>query len=188
MRRTVLVSIAAATLLLSGCSDSGGEEAGPSGTPTASASSEATEPTPSEPAVEPASGFLIDLDRVRMNAPEGWKKNDPLSTFLLQVDDPKSFSHVSLSDLSAVGEPSLDELAQFTVDERKRSQKHDPVEIAGVEWYHVSGPNDRYTRFEQFGTSHHGSLAVIEFLLDLDLPEAEQQQIIDSVLASVEWK
>ncbi|GAB6986767.1 hypothetical protein [Nocardioides pyridinolyticus] len=188
MRRTILASLVAATLLLAGCGDGDDPEAVPTGTPTDATTSAAADPSASEPAVEPASGFLIDLDRIRMNAPEGWKKNDPLSTFLLQAYDPDSYSHVSLSDLPGQDEPSLEGLAQYTLDIRKRSKQLDPVEIAGVEWYHVAGPNDPYTRFEQFGTSHNDSLAVIEFLLDRDTPAQEQQQIIDSVLASVEWK
>lgn len=185
MRRTILAPLVAASLLLAGllagCGDGGDDpEATPSSTPGDVASS--------APSVEAATGVLVDLDRVRMRAPDGWRKNDPLSTFLLKVDDPSGFSSVSLSDLSAVGEVSLQQQARTALQSFPRAEAVEPVEIAGVPWYHITGPQDRYTTVDQFGTIHNGSEAVIEFGFDNEVPEAEQQEIIDSVLATVEWK
>lgn len=188
MRRTSIAALVVAGLLSTGCGG-GDDQPAPSVTPTSSASSGTTDPTPTEPAVEPAAGFLIDLDRVRMRAPDGWKKNDPLSTFLRQAYDPETPSTVALSDLSAVSDTPLQRQAEIAADRgRSRTEIVDPVEIAGVEWYHVTGRDDRFTTFDKFGTIHNGSEAVIEFGFDDEIPEAEQQEIIDSVLATVEWK
>ena len=187
MRSTLLVAtLAAATLLLAGC---GGDdpEADPT-SPPSDASSTASDPTPTEPAVEPATGVLIDRDRVRMNVPAGWRKSRQIATFLESASDPDSDSTVSLGDLSAVGEPTLDEQAAAGTASRPHVRILDPVEIAGVDWYHATGREGAYARFEQFGTVHNGSQATITFSLDDDVPRAEQQEIVDSVLASVEWE
>ena len=195
MRRTLLArlvaGLAAATLLLAGCGD--GDDDGGDQEPQAGPTSTPADPTPSDDpavasAVEPASGFLIDQDRISMRVPEGWRKVRKMATFLTGAEDPDGFSGVSLGDLSAVGEPSLQELAEFAATTESQTEILEPVEIAGVEWYHVVGREDRYVRFEQFGTVHNGSQATINFSLDDELPAEEQQAIIDSVLATVEWK
>jgi hypothetical protein len=191
LRRTTLAALAAATLLLAGCGDDGEPQADPSGTPTGSATSEAADPTPTEPgepAVEPASGFLIDLDRITMRVPDGWKKVRQFADFLVGAQDPGGFSNVSLGDLSAVGEPSLEEQAEFAAKSESQTRILEPVEIAGAQWYHIVGREDRYVGFEQFGTVHNGSQATISFSLDDKTPADEQQAIIASVLATVEWK
>jgi hypothetical protein len=190
LRSTVLAALAAATLLLAGCGGDDEPEAGPTSSPTDTAST-ATDPTPTEPAeptVEPATGPLIDRDRIRMNVPEGWRKSRQIATFLESAGDPDSDSTVSLGDLSAVGDPTLRELAEASTGSRPDVRFEKPVEIAGVEWYRATGREGRYARFEQYGTIHNGSQATINFSLDDDVPRAEQQEIIDSVLASVEWK
>jgi hypothetical protein len=187
LRRTALAALAAAALLVAGCGDDEGSEADPGPTPSG-AGSTASDPTPTEPTAEPATGLLLDRDRIRMNAPEGWKRQRQIATFLDAVSDPDTDSTVSLGDLSAVGDPTLDQLAEFATKSRPNVRFLGPVEIAGVDWYHVTGREGRYARFEQFGTIHEGSQATITFSLDDDLPRAEQQEVVDSVLASVEWK
>lgn len=188
MRRTILASLAAVTLLLTGCGDGDEDpQADPTSSPT-DTSSTASDPTPSEPGVEPATGPLIDRDRIRMNVPEGWKKNRQIATFLESASAPGSNTGVSLGDLSAVGEPTLQEQAEAGTASRRDVSIEEPVEIAGVDWYHAKGREGRHGRYEQFGTVHNGSQATITFTLDDDVPQAEQQEIIDSVLASVEWK
>lgn len=188
MRRTLLASLVAAVLLLAGCGNGDDDpEADPTGTPDATTSA-AADPSPSDPAVEAASGFLIDLDRVTMRVPEGWRKVRKMADFLTGAEDPESFSSVSLGDLSAVGEPSLEEMAEFAATTESRTKILDPVEIAGVEWYHVVGREDELVGFEEFGTVHNGSQATISFSLDDKVPAEEQQALIASVLATVEWK
>ena len=193
MRRTrpagLLAGLLAATLLLAGCSDDGEDpEGSPTSTPTDATSSTSTDPSPSEPGVEPASGFVIDLERVTMRVPEGWKKVRQMAAFLVGAQDPGSFSSVSLGDLSAAGEPSLAEQAEFAAQSESRTRILDPVEIAGVEWYHVVGREDDLVGFEEFGTVHNGSQATISFSLDDKVPADEQQALIASVLATVAWK
>jgi hypothetical protein len=190
LRRTTLTALALTAFLLAGCGGDDDPQGTPTGTPDSS-SSDPTAPTetePTQPAVEPAGGFLIDLDRIRMHAPDGWKRNDPMSTFLLQADDRKTGSSVSLSDLSAVSSTPIMGQAKIAVKHYPRAEIAEPVEIAGVEWYHITGREDRFSTVHLFGTIHNGSEAVIDFSLSDDIPEDEQQQIIDSVLASVEWK
>lgn len=193
--RTALASLAVATLLLAGCSDGGedpqGDPGSSSSTPSGSASSEPADPESTEatePAVEPATGLLIDRDRISMRVPEGWKKTRQIATFLEGAQDPTSFSAVSLGDLSAVGEPTLEEQAAFAAKNEKQTRILEPVEIAGVDWYHVVGREDQYVVFEQFGTVSHGSQATINFSLDDELSPDERRAIVASVLATVEWK
>lgn len=190
MRRTVLAALVAAGLLLTGCSDEDADpQADPSDTATSSDTATPDEPTASpEPTVEPASGVRVELDRIAMHAPAGWRKAKQLSPFLVQVDEPGSVNSVSLGDLSAVSDTPLQEQAEIAADNERQSEIVDPVEIGGVDWYHIVGREDRFADFEQFGTIHNGSEAVISFSLDTELAEDERQQIIDSVLATVEWK
>jgi hypothetical protein len=191
LSRTTLSALAAAGLLLAGCSD-GGEDrgAGPSGTPSASTSqsTESTEPTATEPAVEPATGFAYDLERVTMRAPEGWTRTKAPASFLLGAGDPDSVSTIILSDLLAFREQPLPGQVRIALRSRPGADVLDPVQIAGVEWYHIAGRDGEFATFDQFGTIHNDSEAVVEFSLDDDIPEDEQREIIDSVLATVDWK
>ena len=191
MRRTTLTVVVVASLLLAGCGGGDDPQADPGGTPTDSpstGSSEPSEPPTTGPAVEPATGFTFDMERITMRAPEGWTKDKAPASFLLGAGDPESVSTILLSDLSAVGDDSLREQARIALRSTPQLELQDPVEIAGVGWYHLAGRDGQFATLDSFGTIHNGSQAVIDFSLDDEIPEDEQQQIIDSVLATVEWK
>ncbi|GAB2445948.1 hypothetical protein GCM10027062_28730 [Nocardioides hungaricus] len=189
MRRTAITALAAASLLLAGCG--GDPQAEPGGTPTSSTPTEPTEPTRSEPTapvVEPATGFTFDLERITMRAPEGWRKTKAPASFLLGADDPKTVSTIILSDLMAVRDQPLAGQVRIALKSTPQLKVQEPVEIAGVKWYHLAGRDDQYATLDSFGTIYNDSEAVIDFSLDNDLSADKKQQIIDSVLATVEWK
>lgn len=194
MRRTTIAALVAAGLLLTGCADGDGDPgADPSSTP-GSTSSEPSDPAASEPtettepSVEPAAGFEFDRERITMRAPEGWKRAEAMADFLLEARDPDSRSSIILSDLGAVGQPSLQEQVRAALLSTPQLEELDPVEIAGAEWYHLAGRDGRYHTLDSYGTVHNDSMAVIDFRMDDEVPEAEQEAIIASVLATVEWK
>lgn len=195
MRRTTIAAlVAAAGLLLAGCSDADDDPgADPSETPSGSTTAEPSdsgEPSPSESeaSVDPATGPDLSRERIAMRAPEGWKLDQAPADFLIQAYDPDNSSSIILSDLSSVGQPSLQEQVRAALLSTPQLEELDPVEIAGVEWYHLSGRENEFRSLDSYGTVHDGSMAVIDFKFDDEVPAAEQEEITASVLATVEWK
>ncbi len=188
------------SLVASGC---GGDDPGANGPtePTASSpttadsSASPTEPTePTEPTVAAATGVLMDLPGVSARAPEGWKKNDPLSKYLRQVDDPATTSSVALGSLLAFRDAPLSEQARTAFKgwrNTDRAEVLEPVEIAGVQWWHIGArEKGQFTasRVDAYGTIHDGRLISLTFYVDEEIPAEERAEIIESVQASLEWK
>ncbi|MGB0100752.1 MAG: hypothetical protein WBP61_10780 [Nocardioides sp.] len=199
MRRTALPILLTLLVSLVGCGEGSDDpQTAPSSdtSPTATASTESTgstEPTPAAPAVEPATGPLIDQKRIRLHAPEGWKRKPPSTPLLTLSYDRETYSDLTLGDLPAVREDlTLDQIAQVARRNRRGSTTNlrilDPVQIAEVDWYHLRGKDGPDATLDVYGTTFNGSQSTLTFSLKNEIPAAERQEIIDSVLASVEWK
>ena len=195
MLRISITALAATGLFLTGCGDDSQSE--PDATPTATATSSGsakptdsttTESTEPEPTVEPATGLTWDLERIFMRAPEGWTKVRSPASWAVGAADPDSQSMVSLTDLENFTPQSYADQVRLELKNNPEAKLQDPVEIAGARWWHTTAPDSDDATIERFGTIHNKSEALIDFLFDNAIPEDERQQIIDSVLATVEWK
>lgn len=195
--------LTAALLLTAGCSDEDPPTPEPTGaatpdpTPTATAPSEPTEPPAStgtpEPTVSPASGPLLRQEHLSLHAPEGWvvtEENDTITGF---AQDETLLSTVMIGeveDLSPGAPVDLDEMARDSVENGaylRDPEILEPHEIAGVLWFHTSGQIDDAHYEDAFGTITDGVLLEITVtsLVEILSPR-EHQELVDSILASVE--
>jgi hypothetical protein len=165
----------------------------PSGTTTSpSDPTDSTSPTESQSSsVPPATGVLLKGVGARVRAPEGWKHEEKLVEFFDSAQDPRSESRLSLSSLEALGQPSLQELAEASIESGgylKKPRILDPVVVDGVECYHVVGPVDDHLTVVSIGTIHAGQIIDITLSFDLDSTTAEaRKEVTESVWATVQW-
>jgi hypothetical protein len=200
-RSLTLLAALSITLAVAGCNDDGSDPrtdpsssvtGTPSGTPsTGSATGSATESA--SPSVTAATGVSIRIRRVSMNAPEGWvRTSENFRNLGRGARDPKGSSQVGLYAIPSLNpDADLTELAktakQFSHYQSKGTV-HEPVDVNGVECYHISGRYAGGRTQEQFGAIHARDQVSFTFDFGSDVGDDERQQIIDSVLASVVWR
>lgn len=193
-------AVTAATLLILGglaACDDGDPGADPSTSPSASsptATDSSGEPTTeTSPTVAPATGPVVNMTNIRLHGPQGWELGDPILSSIQPVHDGRvlHLSNMQVSDSpSLAGDSSLARLARIAVKTYtiRRGKILDNVTVNGVEMYHLAGYRNTGHRFNAYGCIYNGYDIDIFFTFDPDdYKPAEQQQIMDEVLASVEW-
>jgi hypothetical protein len=134
----------------------------------------------------------LKIRAVSMRGPEGWKRTSNIYGQLGKaVGDPDSNGLVGLYSVPSLNpDVSLDQLAKADAQVsnfKGRATIHEPVDVNGVECFHVSGRGLDGGRQDHFGAVHGRDQVTFAFLLDQDTADTERQEIIDSVLASVQW-
>lgn len=174
------------SLALSGCSGSGDDPA--AADPSASASRSGG-PDPSRaPSVAPATGARVEQPGATMNAPDGFTHDPDMVDFLDSAS--KGTSLVTLGEDPGWRTGDLDEAAESS----RRSKSYQAperladTELAGEPAYHLSGPVNAFSRLEEFAAIHDDHLVTVSFELDSSLPKAARQKMVDSALATFEWR
>lgn len=175
-------------LLVSGCGgddDSEGDD--PPASPSASATGSSEPTAPTSPTVEPATGPVLTLKGVSLNLPEGWHVDNDDSNILVVGADKDSDVLINLSSF-----PSLDPNASIAALARSTQKTggypansvQPPATMAGRPAFHVAGEvAGDYT--EEFGLLNGGDIVSVEFVF-WNAPKAGRQELIDSVLATVQ--
>lgn len=180
----VLMSV----LLLAGCGGGGSEEAGPG-----SADTEASEPSgPSEspsPAVEPATGPPIKAEEVTIRTPQGYGRAETWTAYALVSRGPGE-------DFIGVGQaPVYEQLSDRAIARSVAKgatwggtdpARGENVLVDGVSMVHLHGPNGLGQYNDAFSAVVGDHLVELRFSLG-GRPEA-RQEVVDSVLATVEWR
>lgn len=200
--RSLLPAAAAVTILALGaaCSGDPGVEPAPdpsSGGATSSTAGSpgATDPTGSvEPTVAPATGPRLSMPHARLRIPAGWYVGDQLVTSHKDGQDPDSTSLLSLGETPALGSTAdLTELRRNALDVARRVYPMTPeqrpdVEVDGVEMYHLEGRVQPLNWESEFGAIVDDHVVVLRFHLSPRTPLTERRQLVDSVLATFEWR
>ena len=203
-RSGVAAAATALALFLTGCSSSGdalsdGPDS-PEGTSESPATSEAPTEAPSEtpsgspdesPAevetttgVAPATGKVIKVENLRVNAPQGWFVSDPLG--MQQAASPPELGTM----LTVFRFPNselftIDELADEEVsDMGKGGKRLDDVELDGQQVYHLTGQPSPGEHAERFGTIVNDERVSIDFGFANGESKAVRKKIIQSVLVT----
>lgn len=194
-RRGSAAVAAVLVLLLVGCSDSEGDpgtrpESAEASVPEASESSEPeqepTETTPT-PDVAPATGPAIRVRGLKVRVPEGWNPTIPYA--IQQAAAPASVfgSLISVFRFPNSGLYTIDELGDAEVpDMGGRARRHDDVELDGQPFYHLTGNLEPGLYTERFGTIYDDDRLLVQFEFGNGQGKAEQEQIIRSVLATLQ--
>ncbi len=196
VRRACAALALVAPLALASCgSDSPDSTPDPTpSSPASSATTEPTEPTTSDnPAVTPASGLPIGIREVSANGPQGWPRvTKQFRNIGRAVRNPGGNTLVGLYSVPWLNsDESLDILVKavkLTGNFTGPVQVLDPVIVDGVECYHVQGNYGGGEKADLFGAVHARDQVNFTFSFARDFPQDERQDVIDSVLASVDWK
>ncbi|MDF1602936.1 hypothetical protein [Nocardioides sp. YIM 152315] len=198
-RHRAAAAAALATLLLplAAC----GDDDPPAGDDPASTSSpsepedESTSAEPSEePSVEAATGPLLEMPNVQVNAPEGWKKGRAFIDIQTDAHNAGSTAMVVLASIELPAADIETPLAEQMKSAIRTSSKKppptakDPVELGGVEWYHIYSDGGSDTSEDIYGVDHGGYQTRLTFSFADEVPLAEQQETTASVLASLAWR
>jgi hypothetical protein len=196
-RLWVATATAVLALVLTGCSDSG-EPAEGSGDAGASASStpsesatETASTSPSEapetPEVAPATGRVLKVKGMRVNAPEGWE-----TTMRVAVGH-GSFPPGQLGTTAGVtrfpnsGLFTIEEIADEEVADLGRGGKRlDDLEIDGTQVYHLVWTDEKGVEVERFATIAADQRVALEFTFANGESRAEKDEIIQSMLATMQ--
>jgi hypothetical protein len=196
-RLRVATATAVLALVLTGCSGSG-EPAEGSGDAGASASStpsesatETASTSPSEapetPEVAPATGRVLKVKGMRVNAPEGWE-----TTMRVAVGH-GSFPPGQLGTTAGVtrfpnsGLFTIEEIADEELADLGRGGKRlDDLEIDGTQVYHLVWTDERGVEVERFATIAADQRVALEFTFANGESRAEKDEIIQSMLATMQ--
>ena len=191
MRLTATPAVAGVVLaaaLAAGCSDDDPPDAGPSDSPSPTAT--ATEPA--EPPVAAADGKVLATDTFTANAPRGWSTRRGGTSLAVQVFafSPDELTFVAIADGPAVNDDRIDQRAQEVArsDEFDRAPKvMEPVMIDGVEAYRVAGDVGNGSSIIEVGTITGGQDVNLR-LETFNVSPEKSQQILDSIIASWRWR
>ena len=179
-------------LLLGGCGDDGsptGEgEPTTSATPGSPSASPSGSTEPTGPA--PANGPKLDGAAVDVRAPDGWVRAEAMVRWMLIAESRDRSSYVQLSHLvgTSSGVP-LAQLARNSLDTGfpENGRRHDDVTLDGVDFYRISGTEPDGLYIEDYGADHLGDYVTLRFHIDPGVGTRERRELIDSVLASLQW-
>jgi hypothetical protein len=180
-------------LLVGGCSDDDPAAKDPPASESPSAADSPTEPTePTAPTddpatVEPATGPPLTVKGVSLRMPEGWHlDNDEASFMVVGAADDRT-AIVNLGSFPSLDpDVSLGRLARSTLRTGGYSNGKVLPEatMGGRPAFHVTGDVvGDWT--EEFGLIHEGEIVSVEFVFRRG-PKTGRQELIDSVLATVE--
>lgn len=159
-------------------------------------SSDAPSPTSSETAeaVEPATGQQIEINALTMRLFEAdnWII-DKLGTTVVALLDGFDLGIPGSFDIGGGGlassPPDLELEARLrveaTADDEPQPKRVENRVLNGVECYVLEGADDK-KRVYIIGGNHGGYLFTLEFLMPIEWPDSDK--LIESMLASIEWK
>lgn len=198
--KTAATAAALTAVLLLGTA-CGNDDASADPSPGPSSSTTVESPTPTDEAtdeptstVAPATGPLMDIPLASVRAPEGWKILPKIVPGQVDVGNAKdySFSTIGLSQIVSYDRSlTADQLADqwFDASFYPLDPKKQPLtEIDGVEFFHLAGKVQKRLYLEEFGTQADGKLVTLGFSFSPEVTPEERQEVIDSVLATFQWK
>ena len=187
---TALLALTLTALLAAGC---GGKDS-PAG-PSASGSSADSSPgATSAASAAPATGGLMDSDYVSLRAPAGWKVEEQMKNATVIALGSGTASAVNLQLVPDFGQDaSLTEQADLMRKSGSWTPPptiEDETELAGLPAWHIHGKVDGgLSVLDGFGFLVRDRIVSVLFTQELaSTTPGKRQQVIDSVLATVELK
>lgn len=188
-----LGALALVLALGAGCSDDDGESQpdAPASTPTSTSSADEgrATPEPEEPSVAPAAGEPVERPSYQLRLPDGWRSEESILSgdSLWAVTDDDALAELSATTFEMDWNPPLKETLKYgrgLFEGEAKVRRGPDTEVAGVPAYTLLGTLPNTTRVTA-GALHEGRLLVIT--IAGRQPLADNQRLLDSVLASVVW-
>lgn len=187
-------------LVLTACSGSeeptggDGADAGSSESvaPSASSSESSSAPpseTPETPEVAPATGPVLKVKGMQVNAPEGWETTIRVAAGHGAFPTGQIGTTAGVNRFPNSGLFTIDEIADEEVADMGRGGKRlDDLEVDGVQVYHLVGSEEKGVDLERFGTIVNDQRVALVFTFANDESRAEKDEIIQSMLASMKLR
>ena len=143
--------------------------------------------------VAPATGPLLKLKSAQVRVPVGWKSTGWMLDVQLAAMSPAGET-IAVYENEHLGSSSttLDDLVAVRRDDYRRdNMKRLPdAELDGQPAFHLAGwtGSDRDRWREDLGTVRDGWYVVVSFMLDRDDSLKADPDIVQSVLATFEWR
>lgn len=191
---TTVLALALALTACSGSDEPNGDgESDPgkseSSSPSASPAESQSPPSesPETPEVAPATGPVLKVKGMRVNAPEGWETTMRVaagqSAFPLgQVGTTAGVNRFPNSGLYTTEELAGEELAALG----RSGKRLDDLEIDGMQVYHLVGAPEKGAVIERFGTIAADQRVSLLFTFGNGEGGAEKDEIIQSMLATMQ--
>jgi hypothetical protein len=176
-----------AGVLLTGCEDSGdGTGAEPTGEPTSASPS--VSPSGSQ-GVEPADGPMVESDHASYHVPRTFEVAGELAGTFPASEKGSGRSTITLGEVAAFGNTDLRTLAQVVARNVARGRAPERVAdttLAGEPAFHLEGQVQPGQHFTAYGAARDDMVVYVRF--DLDGSREDNADLIESVLATWQWK
>lgn len=173
--------------LVAGCGDDGPDESADPTPPASSAPSPSPtgSETPDGPA--PATGPEVRLPHITLRVPDTWTASESVS-FMWSAESSDYRSSLNVGDISVPGSTqTLKETAQARLKVVPELKMRENVSVSGVEMYHLSAQGSTYAYNDEYGVILNDNSLSLRFEFKLEIKPARRQEMIDSVLATVEF-
>lgn len=197
------LALTALTALLVGCG--GDDTSSPAADPTSPVATSASSASPSAPSsspapsVEPATGPAMSNTVYSLDLPDGWVESIKVGE-ISNIAHPKGhgdYSIISVEVADNYGAPTdfdkMIAIQQQTSPWPKKPKRVADATLGDESAYHLAGPSGSASApggpdlvLDVYGALYDGKSVTIEFALP-GSPE-ERQAIVDSVLATWQWK
>jgi hypothetical protein len=123
-----------------------------------------------------------------VRVPEGFKHLSQMADY--QDSAGQKLTVVNLLEDASYTGVTLDEAASSSRRSKsfKTPERLEDVELDGVPAYHLHGVRYSTVVFDEFGALRDGHLVVVDFSQPRDMTEAERQKVIESSLATFQWR
>lgn len=138
----------------------------------------------------PAAGKTVDMKLFSTHVPVGWDVSVTAKNFSVLAYDAESGDQISFSVVALAGNDfTLDHLAHQALRYGPWSKTptiEPETTLAGEPAYHLTGPVGGGLKGESLGSAYDGNDA--EVVSQVSGSDAKLQQVMESVLASWQWK
>jgi hypothetical protein len=182
--RVRLAVVGLAAVLLTGCG--GSDQGGTSSTEPAEPGSES--PSTSQ-TVESADGPRVENAYAAYRVPGGYEVAEESAGTIPANDSGPGRSAITLAEVPAFGSTDLGAAAGVVARNvaRDRRPKLQPgTHLDGVPVFHIEGKLDETVWFAAYGAIRDDTVVYVRF--DLDTSPAKSQRVVESVLATWQWR
>lgn len=203
LTRRVAALAVVSTLTLAGCGGSDGDD-----DTSSSDSSSSTDAPDKDDAgdqddagdVAPATGDTITAEGFSFKAPEGWTDAKDVNPSAIALAANRQDTDGFADNVNVISDPTIvdadmDKLESsiekvLTNANAKDVEVEDPIDVDGEEAARISAIfelNGNKYRTEQFAVDHDGKGYVVTFSFSEDVPDADRDELAESVLQTWTW-
>jgi hypothetical protein len=199
LTRRVAALAVVSTLTLAGCGGSDGDDTSSDGSSDSSSSTDAPDKDDASD-VAPATGDTITADGFSFKAPQGWTDAKDVNPSAIALAANRQDTDGFADNVNVISDPTIvgadmDKLESsiekvLTNANAKDVQVEDPIDVDGEEAARISALfelNGNKYRTEQFAVDHDGKGYVVTFSFSEDVPDADRDELAESVLQTWTW-